>query len=176
MHITPGQNRGHLPIYPFGSPTKPANTAPYLLYRQMMIKHVQICYRVKGLWHGYELLQPSRVSTTFVSSEWSHGMYYEDLPYFPLNQDPNGNLEGEIHDKMKDTWNKKKYAKSVNNVPHRSVNLLIPQLIKKYFNIKVMEILGRNFKRSNLSIANIDRLSLYTSRVVHQASAYLQYL
>lgn len=48
-------------------------------------------------------IKDSRVSTTFVSSEWSHGMYYEDLPYFPLNQDPNRNLEGEIHDKMKDT-------------------------------------------------------------------------
>ena len=33
-------------------------------------------------------------------------MCYQDLPYFPLNQEPHRNLEEEIHDEMKDTWKK----------------------------------------------------------------------
>ena len=43
------------------------------------------------------------VSNILLSSTWHHGMCYEDLPYFPLNQEPHRYLEEEIHDKMKYT-------------------------------------------------------------------------
>ena len=75
-----------------------------------------------------------------------HGICYQELPYFPLNQDPHRNLEKEIHDEMKDTC-EKKYAKSVNRVRHRPMHLLTPQLKSGIVGLLVENYFTRYYHR-----------------------------
>ena len=58
-----------------------------------------------------------------------HGMCNQDLPYFPLNQDPHRNLEKEIHDEMKDTCEKKKCKVSKQSSSQAYAFISITQLL-----------------------------------------------